>query len=232
MLQILLQLRFPTRGVLACCLLLWAAPAAAIAAGVLTAAEARIAFRSPTSCAVTLTVSVSGAEEVEHRLALGPDTVADLAGIDGADAVGPTRDVGRTRALVVRPRQPSYTIRYDVTNGENEPHRCALWLPTTPADGRSRNVHLHVQVPPGATPGGSMPGFLWTGERGETTLGHLPAFVRVSFAESGARPSWDVSRVMDLVTLLVLAGASVLWLRRARAARVRGGPTHPARVVK
>ena len=217
---------------LACSCAVWALAGQAQAAAVLTAADAHIAFRSPTACMVALTVSVSGAAEVEHRLALGSGAVVELAGIDGADAVGAPRDVGRTRALVVHPRQPAYTIRYAVTNADSDAHRCALWLPTVPADGRSRNVRLHVQVPTGASLGGSMPGFLWTGERGEATLGHLPAFVRVSFAEAGARPSWDVQRVMDLVTLLVLAVASALWLRRARAAGARGGSKHPAPVVK
>lgn len=218
--------------VLACVCALWALPGQVHAAAVLTAADVRIEFRSPTACTVALTVSVSGAAEVEHRLALASGAAVELTGIDGAEAVGAARDVGRTRALVVRPSQPAYTIRYAVTNGEGGGHRCALWLPTTPADGRSRNVQLHVQVPVGAVPGGSMPGFVWTGERGEATLGHLPAFVRVSFAEAGARPSWDVSRVMDLVTLLVLAVASALWIRRARAAGARGGSRNPAPVVK
>ena len=210
----------------------WALAGQAQAAAVLTAAEARIEFHSPTACTVALTLSVSGAAEVEHRLAFGPGAVVQLAGIEGADAVGPTRDIGRTRAMVVRPSQPAYTIRYTVTTGETEAHRCALWLPAVPADGRSRNVQLHVQVPLGAVPGGSMPGFAWTGERGEATLGHLPAFVRVSFASAGVQPSWDVSRVMDIVTLLVLAVASALWLRRARAAGASGGSTHPAPMVK
>jgi len=217
---------------LGCGCAVWALAGPAQAAAVLTAADARIEFRSPTSCTVALTVSVNGAVVVEHRLALGSGAAVELTGIDGADAVSAPRDIGRTRALVVQPRQPAYTIRYAVTNAESDAHRCALWLPTAPADGRSRDVRLHVQVPPGAVPGGSMPGFAWTGERGEATLGHLPAFVRVSFAEAGARPAWDVSRVMDLVTLLMVAVASALWLRRARAAGARRGPANPARVVK
>ncbi len=217
---------------LACGCVVWALAGQAQAAAVLTAADARIAFTSPTSCTVALTVSVGGAPEVEHRLALGSGAAVELTGIDGADAVGPARDIGRTRALSVRPSQSSYTIRYAVQNPGSEAHRCALWLPTASADGRSRNVRLSVQVPQGAVTGGSMPGFVWTGERGEATLGHLPAFVRVSFAGAGARPAWDVSRVMDVVTLLVLAVASALWLRRARAAGAHGGSTHPAPVVK
>jgi hypothetical protein len=210
----------------------WALAGQAPAAAVLTAADAHIEFRSPTSCTVALTVSVSGAAEVEHRLALGSDAAVELVAIDGAEAVSAARDIGRTRAVTVRPTQPAYTIRYAVMNAGRDAHRCALWLPTVPADGRSRNVRLRVQVPAGAVPGGSMPGFAWTGGRGEATLGHLPAFVRVSFSDAGARPSWDVSRLMDLVTLLVLAGASALWLRRARGTSARGGSTHPAPVVK
>ncbi len=223
---------FLSARALACACAVWALAGQAQAAAVLTAADARIEFRSPTSCTVALTVSVSGAADVEHRLALGPGAAVELVGIEGADAVSAARDIGRTRAVTVRPRQPAYTIRYAVTNADDDAHRCALWLPTVPADGRSRNVRLHVQVPPGAVPGGSMPGFAWTGERGEATLGHLPAFVRVPFADAGTRPSWDVSRIMDLVTLLVLAGASALWLRRARAAGAHGAAANPARVGK
>ena len=216
--------------------LAWGCAAWAVAAGqaqaaaVLTSAAATIEFRSPTACTVALTVSVSGAVEVEHRLALGSGAAVELAGIEGADAVGPARDIGRTRAVVVRPRLSDYTIRYAVMNPESDAYRCALWLPTVPADGRSRNVRLFVLLPTGTTPGGSMPGFTWTGERGEATLGHLPAFVRVSFAAAGERPPWDVSRVMDIVTLLVLAVASGLWLRRARGAGAPRRTPNPAEV--
>ena len=66
-------------------------------------------FDSPTSCTVALTVSVSGAAEVEHRLVLGSGAAVQLTGIDGAETARAERAIGPTRALVVRPRQPAYT---------------------------------------------------------------------------------------------------------------------------
>jgi hypothetical protein len=221
-------------AVVAVTLLASCLPAIAMAAPVLTAAEAVIRFTSSTQCEVTLTLAVSGAAEVEHRLELLEGAHVELTSVAGAAAASSPRTIGRTSALVLAPAKPgaTYTIAYRVTQAPARPYRCPVWLPTAPADGRSRNVQLHVHVPAGARPGGTMPGFVWTGERGQATLGHLPAFVRVPFTAAGAQPSWDVSRVMDVVTLLVLAGASGLWLRRARGAGARSGAANAAPVVK
>jgi hypothetical protein len=203
-------------------------PVSSQAAPVLASAEARIRIESPTACTVDLTITIEGASQVEHRVEAVDGSRVELLQVSGAVQVGDIRTVGRTRSLLLAPGQPAYALRYRVQQPDWRRERCPLWLPTIPADGRSRNVHLTVELPAGAMPGGTMPGFRWTGERGETTLGHLPAFVRVAYAEAGRTPPWDVSRVMDVITLATLALASALWLVRKRA-RPRAGPApaHP-----
>ena len=162
------------------------APTAALGAPVLASADARIRIESPTACAVELAVTVEGASQVEHRVEAVEGSRVELLQVTrrGCRLAEPRR-VGRTLSLVVTPGQPAYTLRYHVQQPDSRRDRCPLWLPAVPADGRSRNVRLTVQLPAGATPGGTMPGFVWTGDRGETTLGHLPAFVRVAYAEAG-----------------------------------------------
>ena len=64
--------------------------------------------------------------------------------------------------------------------------------------------------------GDTMPAFTWTGSHGSTTLGSLPAFVRVSYAAAGESPGWSVGQVMDVVAIGVLAGASGIWVWRRR----------------
>lgn len=192
-------------------------PARALAAPVLRAAEARIGFDSPTTCRVELTLTVAGTSRVEHRLEL-PDG-AEVLRLEAAQAVvGESRDVGVTRALVVTPAADGapYTLRYDVRQSDARPHRCPLWLPTTPTDGRSRVVHLVVDVPPGTAVIGGMPSFTWQASRGEVTLAHLPAFVSVPFVDAASGRPWDVSRVMDTVAVATLVLASAVWLMRQK----------------
>lgn len=187
------------------------------AAPVLRAADARIRFDSPTVCSVELTLTVQGAASVEHRLEL-PDG-ATVLGVELAQAVtGEPRDVGRTRALVVTPSADGapYTLRYEVRQSDARAHRCPLWLPTVPTDGRSRAVHLVADVPAGMTVVGGMPSFTWQASRGEVTLAHLPAFVIVPFADAAATRPWDVSRVMDVTAMATLALASLVWLARQK----------------
>lgn len=226
MLQVLIHQPFPTRGILACWLLVCGAPAA-LAAPVLASADARIRIESPTACTVELAITIAGASQVEHRIEAVDGSRVELLEVSGAAQIGETRVVGRTLSLQLARSQPAYALRYRVQQPEWRRERCPLWLPSIPADGRSRNVRLTVQLPAGATPGGTLPGFAWIGERGEATLGHLPAFVRVVYAEAGRTPPWDVSRVMDVITLATLAVASALWLARKRAGP-RAGPAHPA----
>jgi hypothetical protein len=196
--------------------------AKAAAAPVLTAAEAVIRFTSPLQCDVRLTLAVSGGADVEHRLELLEGARVELAGIEGATEARPAREIGRTRALVLTPTTPgaSYTLAYRVAQSTTRPNRCPLWLPTAPADGRSRNVRLTVHLPGDTVASGTMPAFTWEGAVGTAVVPHLPAFVVVPFTGAGQTRPWDVSRVMDAVALGTLALASAVWLRRQQRARV------------
>lgn len=192
------------------------------AAPVLTAAEAVIRFTSPLQCDVRLTLAVSGgAADVEHRLELLEGARVELTSVEGAAEARPARDVGRTRALVLAPATPgaAYSISYRVAQTAARPHRCPLWLPTAPADGRSRNVRLTVHLPGDSVAAGTMPAFTWAGAVGTAVVPHLPAFVVVTYTAAGAHRPWDVSRVMDAVALGTLALASAIWLRRQQKAR-------------
>jgi hypothetical protein len=206
---------------LACVLLCaaaWTSPALG-APAVLRSAEVQIDMTAPTACAVVLTVAIDGVQgAVEHRLEmLDGATVTPVDSLSAA--TDPPRDIGRTRALTVRPAAPSYSLRYRVTQPPSGAFRCPLWLPTTPTDGRSRAVRLRVQLPRGARPAGTMPAFAWNAGVGTATLGHLPAFVRLPFEADGVPAPWNLARLMDGVSLAVLAVASLIFWRRTRTAR-------------
>jgi hypothetical protein len=183
------------------------------APGVLRSADAQITQTSPLACEVRLALSIEGADEVEHRLATLQGSVVTLI---ESPAAAPPHDVGRTRALVVRPSSATYTLRYLVQQPPEGAFRCPLWLPTTPADGRSRAVRITARLPAGAQPTGTMPSFSWANGVGTATLGHLPAFVRLPYEADGVRAPWNLARVMDGVSVGVLVVASLVWLRRSR----------------
>ncbi len=202
---------------------------AAAAAPVLTSADARITFSAATACEVALTLTVTGATDIEHRLEILDGSRTELLEVRGAAQAGAVREIGRTLALVVKPSGESYTLRYRVTQPDHRPHRCPIWLPAAPADGLTRNVRLRVAVPPGTSASGTMPSLAWTGAGpddaaspaptgpvGVATLGHLPAFVVVPFAAAGRPRPWDVSRVMDAAAIGTLVLASAVWLRRRK----------------
>lgn len=196
------------------------AAAPAVAAPALTSARAAIAFTAPTACEVTLTVTVGGAASVEHRLEAPQGSHVELIDVRDAIQDGDVRDIGRTRALTVTPSGASpYTIHYRFAQAADRPHRCPIWLPAAPADGRSRPVQLSVRLPEGTVASGTMPAFTWTGAEGTTTLPHLPAFVIVPYTKAGEARPWDVARVMDVVALAAIAGGSGLWLRRRQRRR-------------
>lgn len=188
----------------------------AAAAPVLTAAEARIVFTAPETCEVALTLAVTGASDIEHRLETLAGSRTELLDVRGGAPVGDVRAIGRTQALVIHAADASYTLRYRVVQASDRAYRCPIWLPTAPADGRSRAVHLSVAVPAGTSANGTMPSFAWTGPEGAATLGHLPAFVIVPFAAAGTARPWDVSRVMDAAAVGSLVVGTLVWLRRQR----------------
>jgi hypothetical protein len=201
---------------LACALGLVFAPAAATAAPVVRHADVRVAFSSPTSCTVQVVLSVDGGGvQVEHRVETAPGSRLEIIGIDGAAVVGDVRQVGRTRALFLKPDEKTpYTLSYSVDQPPERAGRCPLWIPTVPTDGRGQAVRIVARIPEGATPVGTMPAFTWSGSEGTATIGHLPAFVRVPYALAGTPTPWNIARVMDLLSIATLVGATLAWARR------------------
>jgi hypothetical protein len=108
-----------------------------------------------------------------------------------------------------------YELAYSVRQVAMQ-NRCPLWVPAAPADGVSRAVRISVALPPGMSARSTMPAFTWTGSTGAATLGHIPAFVLVPFAPAGASATWDISTTMDVLTVLVFACATGIWIWRRR----------------
>lgn len=192
------------------------APGWSIAAPVVTDADVRVTFLSPTSCTVALALHVEG-DIVEHRIERADGAEVELLDVSGARRVGDAEDVGRTRALVLEPAVDRYSLTYRVTQPSNRAGRCPLWIPTVPTTGRGRTVHITVQVPRGATARGTMPSFAWAGDEGTATIGHLPAFVRVPYAMPGEPLPWNVARIMDATAVATLLVATAAWTRRRRS---------------
>ena len=218
-----------TRIGLACALGLVLVPAAATAAPMVRSADVRVTFSSPTSCTVELALSVNGHDmEVEHRVEAAPAGRVEIIGVDGASVVGDVRQVGRTRALLVRPdgNRP-YTLRYTTDQPSDRAGRCPLWIPTVPTEGRAQAVRIVARIPEGATAVGTMPAFTWSGGEGTATIGHLPAFVRVPYATAGTPVPWSIAAIMDAASLTTLAGATLAWmrLRRKRAGSTAARPS-------
>jgi hypothetical protein len=198
-----------------CVLGFMAAAAAAKAAPSVRSAEVRIAFASPTSCTVELTLAVD-ADEVEHRLDAPRGGRIELIEVRGAGTVRGPADVGQTKALVLRPEAQHYTLRYAVELPPERAGRCPLWIPTVPTEGRGQAVRIVARIPAGATAVGTMPAFSWSGGEGTATIGHLPAFVRVPYAMPGAPAPWNIAMIMDGASLATLAGATLAWVRYRR----------------
>jgi hypothetical protein len=202
------------------CLLL-AGPGDVAGAPVLRSAEIRIAVPTPTSCEVTIALTISEAGTIEHRLGLFEGDAVELVETRDADQVAPARQTGRTQVLMLRPRSVGgrYGFRYRATLSGRRAYTCPVWVPAVPADGRSKNVQLRVELPPGTlATGATLPTFEWRGHEGTSTLGHVPAFVRVPYAAdgTGGRFTWDVSRAMDGIAVAVFAVATAIWLWRRR----------------
>ena len=188
----------------------------ASAAPVLREADVEIVVTSSFACEVTMTLTVEGASEIDHRVETFSGGGADLVELQGARPVGDVRSIGRTQSLVLRPDQATYSFRYRARQPDDFADRCPIWLPAVPTDGRSRAVSIRIQLPPGSIPGYSMPSFEWTGARGLTRLAHLPAFVRVPYATDGEAAGWGIGRVMDAVAIFVFIAATAIWAWRRR----------------
>lgn len=160
-------------------------------------------------------LTVEGAGALDHRIEARDDTQIQLSGVRGARQVQEPRTVGRTQSLVLEPAAAGHEVAYSVQRSATD-DRCPLWVPVSPADGRSRAVRISVELPSGTMPRVTMPAFAWNGSTGTTTLGHVPAFVRVAYGPAGDAMTWDVSTVMDALAGFVFAGASGIWLWRRR----------------
>ena len=186
------------------------------AAPLLRSGEVRITVMSAIACDVTMTLTAEGVSELDHRIEALEGSEIDLVDVQGARQVGDTQTVGRTRSLVLQPSASTYRFRYRVAQPPHRDHRCPLWIPVAPTDGRSRTIRLEIDVPESTIPGQTMPPVTWNGTRGTVMLGHLPAFVRIPFSSAGEPVEWDISRTMDVVTTTLVVGASVLWFWRRK----------------
>jgi hypothetical protein len=189
---------------------------AAIAAPVLQSADLQITITSPTSCDVVVALTVDGVSEIEHRIEAFEGSRIELVGIRGARQVGDVRTIGVTQSLLLRPDQAAYGFHYRAVQSAPRQHRCPIWLPTVPTEGRSRTVRLQIDLPPAAVAGSSMPALTWTGAHGVATLGNLPAFVRVPYARAGEARQWAIGRVMDALAIAAFATAAAVWTWRLR----------------
>ena len=187
----------------------------AYAAPVLRAADIRIRIDSDNACRVTMTLTVEGAGALDHRIEARDDTQIHLSGLRGARQAQELRTIGRTQSLVLEPAGASHELAYSVQRSAVD-DRCPLWVPVAPADGRTRAVRITVELPPGMSSRGTMPALAWTGSTGTTTLGHIPAFVRVAYAAGSKPVTWDVTTAMDALAVFVFAGASGIWIWRRR----------------
>ena len=77
-------------------------------------------------------------------------------------------------------------------------------------------MRLEIDLPPATAAGTSMPAFTWTGVHGATTLGHIPAVVRVPYTREGDAHGWEIGAVMDALAIAAFAGATAVWTWRLR----------------
>jgi hypothetical protein len=190
-------------------------PMTAHAAPVLRSADIRIVIDAGNTCVVTMTLAVDGGGALDHRIEAQDETRIHLSSVRGARQLQEPRTVGRTRSLLLDTAPTEYELTYSVQRPPAH-ERCPLWVPAAPADGVSRAVRISVELPPGSSSRGTMPAFRWNGAMATTTLGHIPAFVRVSYGATGDSTKWDVATAMDAFAILVFAAASGIWVSRRR----------------
>jgi hypothetical protein len=186
------------------------------AAPVLRSADVKITVTSPSSCDVTMALTIDGGSDVDHRIASFEGSRIELGAIRGARQVDDVRVIGRSQSLVLRPDAASYEFGYRAEQSQGREHRCPIWLPAVPTDGRSRAVRIEVDLPSAAIPAASMPAFTWTGGRGAATLGHVPAVVIVPYTPQGEARGWGIDSMMDAFAIALFAAATAAWAWRAR----------------
>ena len=192
-----------------------ARPVPADAVSVLRSADIRIVMRSADACDVTMTLAVDGSSLIDHRIEAADESRIELSAVQGAIQPAAPQRVGRTLSLILEPHTREYELAYTVERLASQ-YRCPVWVPAVPADGRSRQVRISVELPSATSAGTTMPLLTWQGTSGSTMLGHIPAFVRAPFAAHGDTTIWDVSKTMDVLTLVVFAAASGIWVWRRR----------------
>ncbi len=164
-----------------------------------------------------MALTIDGAVEIDHRIEAFEGGRVELIGLRDARQDGDVSLIGRTRSLVLRQDQPTYELRYRAQQPASRASRCPLWVPAVPTDGYSRAVRLHVELPRSTTAADTMPAFTWTAaNHGSTTLGNIPAFVRMSYREAGAITAWNIATTMDAIAVAVFVLASALWVWRGR----------------
>lgn len=196
----------------------WAVPAVSAEAPLVVSADIRVVVTSLTSCEVTMALRVDGAIEVEHRVESFDGAVVVLGEVLGARLIAGPQTIGRTQSVVLRLDRADYQFSYRSEQAASRGNRCPIWLPTIPTAGQLGTVRLAIRLPGDTQPSASMPPLSWSGPVGTTTLGHVPAFVRVAYRARGTPPAWDLSRVMDGLAVMVFVGASLGWLWRRRRA--------------
>lgn len=182
-----------------------------------------VVFTTPVQCLVSVTVALDAVDPIEHRLVVRDGVEARVTGIEGSVALdGPAIAGDRARVLRLRPHAPGaqrYRIGYEVTDTAAQ-FRCPLPVPAIPMDGRSSSATIRVRLPAGAVPsGGTLPALTWDAEEGTARLSHIPSFVRVPFGLDGPPAGLsgvDIMRVMDMVAIGAMAGATGLFAWRRR----------------
>ena len=179
-------------------------------------ADVKITVTSPTSCEVTVAMAIERGSDLDHRIETFEGSRIELTAIRGAQQVDAVRAIGRSQSLVLRPDAESYELRYRVVQPPGRAHRCPIWLPAVPTDGRSKVVRVDVDLPAATVPGASMPALTWTGAHGTAALGHLPAVVLVPYTPEGNAHGWGIDAMMDAFAIALFAGATAVWTWRAR----------------
>jgi hypothetical protein len=189
-------------------------------AATLRAARVSLDFLSNGACQVAMHLAVDTAAPVDlnHRLMVAKGTTIDDLIIAGASA-GRQRQAGRVLMvpIALRNMRTEYEIRYRIGGGATPVEQCPLLLPDAPTDGISRAVVLDATIPSRSRRmREQFPAFAWESNRGRVTLGHLPAFVRVRYADDSVLPGWretlDMQRTVDVAALVILCAATVLWM--------------------
>ncbi len=98
-------------SVVACVLVGAGFATSALATPVLRSADVRITMTSPTSCDVTMDLTVAGASDVDHRIESFEGSRVELIDVHGARQTGGVRAIGRTESLVLSPARCAVRIQ-------------------------------------------------------------------------------------------------------------------------